>query len=111
MKIKTITSRFDSAENFDAMVNEALENGWTLTRREVLQPLAQSERCTTYIMLYAELVKVDEPAAPMIWQEAVRALKETCIKTDRCDTCEMQEWCDEYLSESPEPQEWEVPVE
>ena len=56
LQIKTIKSRLDNAGSFDNEVNEALADGWTLKRRRVLQPLAQSGTYT-YIMLYAEFEK------------------------------------------------------
>lgn len=54
-QIKTIKNRLDNAESFDKEVNAALAEGWQLTKREVLQPKAQSESLQTYTMLYAEL--------------------------------------------------------
>lgn len=56
LQIKTIKNRLDNVDNFDKVVNEALKDGWKLTRREVLQPAAQAIEYT-YIMLYAELEK------------------------------------------------------
>lgn len=57
LQIKTITIRLDNAGDFDKRVNAALEEGWRLTRREVLQPKAQGATFV-HIMLYAELEKV-----------------------------------------------------
>ena len=54
-QIKTIKNRLDSANTFDLEVNAAIAEGWRLTKREVLQPKAQSESMCTHIMLYAEL--------------------------------------------------------
>ena len=54
-QIKTIKNRLDNAASFDKEVNAALAEGWQLTRRDVLQPKAQSENMQTYTMLYAEL--------------------------------------------------------
>ncbi len=54
-QIKTIRDRLNNCENFDRLVNEALANGWRLTRREILIPAAQVSGQYTYIMLYAEL--------------------------------------------------------
>lgn len=54
-QIKTIKNRLDNAAEFDKAVNFALAEGWTLTKREVLQPKAQSESLQSYTMLYAEL--------------------------------------------------------
>jgi hypothetical protein len=54
-QIKTIKNRLDNAASFDKEVNAALAEGWQLTKREVLQPKAQSESLQAYTMLYAEL--------------------------------------------------------
>ena len=55
MKIKTIVNRLDNASDFDKRVNQALEKGWNLTKREVIKPSVQSAEKYTYTMLYAEL--------------------------------------------------------
>lgn len=60
-QIKTITERLGDAESFDKMVNEALQDGWRLTKRKVLMPRAQGGERFTFIMLYAELEKEDIP--------------------------------------------------
>lgn len=58
-QIKTIVTSLDSFEKFDRLVNEALADGWWLTERKALQPLAQPNTGTEYArtMLYAELEK------------------------------------------------------
>lgn len=58
-QIKTIRFRLDNAEKFDEAVNAAIGQGWRLTKREVLMPMAQAN-AYTYIMLYAELEKGGE---------------------------------------------------
>lgn len=58
MEIKTIYARAGitaSIEAFDNCVNEALKEGWTLVKRELVQPKAQPSTGTMYNMLYAEL--------------------------------------------------------
>ena len=62
-QIKTIVCRLNNAGDFDHEVNEAIEEGWTLIERKVLQPPAQPNDCNTYLnnMLYAELEKFTEP--------------------------------------------------
>ena len=105
MEIKTIVS-VDLVE-FDREVNKALTEGWHLTKRERVD----TEHSKGVYFLYAELVKVDEPAAPMTWQEAAQVIKSTCSENDTCDTCKLREWCDEYLARGAEPQDWEVPTE
>lgn len=59
MEIKTITYRLNCVEGFDHEVNKAIADGWTLVKREVLQPPAQPNEGKTYfhVMLYAELEK------------------------------------------------------
>ena len=52
-QIKTICIRLNDADAFDKKVNEALEEGWMLTERRVLQPPTSDK----YTMLYAELEK------------------------------------------------------
>lgn len=55
LEIKTITENYPSL--FDRAVNEALEDGWELVRRECF--ITGSDRATTF---YAELERiVDEP--------------------------------------------------
>ena len=61
-QIKTIAKRLDNAAAFDEAVNKAIEEGWTLTERKVLQPPAQPSGSTYFnIMLYAELERFTEP--------------------------------------------------
>lgn len=59
LQIKTIVYRVDNAERFDEAVNKAIQSGWRLTKREVIIPKAQANNQYTYLMLYAELGKVD----------------------------------------------------
>lgn len=56
MQIKTIKFRLDNAELFDNAVNQALEDGWVLIKREVLAPY-EGETYVHHRMLYAELQK------------------------------------------------------
>lgn len=74
LQIKTIRNRIDNAVSFDKEVNEALAEGWQLTRRDVLQPKAQSENMQTHIMLYAELEKV-----------VITEKERTCDNCKHCD--------------------------
>ena len=59
MEIKTIYIPASAAgvPAFDNCVNEALQEGWKLTKRELIQPKAQQNTYVTYFnnMLYAEL--------------------------------------------------------
>lgn len=58
-QIKTLVYRLDNASQFDKAVNTAIEEGWTLIKRETLLPLSQPNDKETFIhmMLYAELEK------------------------------------------------------
>ena len=107
MEIKTIVHTEPDA--FDHLVNACMAAGWRLAKRERVDVTV----CKEAFFLYAELVKVDEPAAPMTWQEAAQVIKSTCSETDTCDTCKLREWCDQYLYTNAkiEPQDWEVPAE
>ena len=106
MKIKTIRMQLDYAEDFDEEVNQALEEGWLLTRRTVLVPQANNQ----HIMLYAEMVRdleLDHPA----WQDAVRTLHSTCKAAKECSDseCPAYEWCKCNLPKVPEY--WRLPDE
>ena len=57
MKIKTIVCRLDNSDKFDEAVNEALNKGWKLTKREVLHQGQPRTSVYYHSMLYAELVK------------------------------------------------------
>ena len=61
-QIKTIKNKLDNAIQFDAAVNAALQEGWTLIERKVLQPPSQPSSGTYFnIMLYAEFERFTEP--------------------------------------------------
>lgn len=60
MKIKTIYIRAERVEKFDRCVNEALEDGWVLEHKRLIQETVPG----TVPMLYAELTKTDEEPAP-----------------------------------------------
>lgn len=109
MKIKTIVIRLDYAEKFDIKVNAAMAEGWMLSRRTVLQPPAQPNDNKTYFstMLYAELVKPDEPTEES-WEDAVRVIMNTCAGHD-CDDCPMCDWCAINLKDAPSV--WSTPEE
>lgn len=57
LQIKTIRNRLNNPTYFDAEVNAALRDGWTLKKRTVLRPISQSESTYSHTMLYAELEK------------------------------------------------------
>lgn len=52
-QIKTVIYNIDYARDFDEDVNDALADGWTLTRREMRTPRIPDRKT----LLYAELEK------------------------------------------------------
>lgn len=99
MEIKTITKRLDYSGDFDKVVNAALADGWTLTKREVLQPPAQpndgTRLCT---MLYAELEKRDEETD-----------KTKGANNYKCATCGHLDDCSGYCDSCTKGRKWEAP--
>ena len=89
LQIKTIRNRLDNAKSFDKEVNTALAIGWTLTRREVLQPMAQSENTTTHIMLYAELERVIITEDERCCDNCKYGLQDG---GEPCDSCDEETW-------------------
>ena len=105
MQIKTIREQNILSESFDDMVNEALAEGWQLTRRTVING-----------KLYAELVMPDEPQprAPIDWRDAVETLRELCESQGTCVDCPAVKWCETSFPtnrEGMQPHGWEVPEE
>lgn len=100
MQIKTIWKPLDYIGMFDNTVNDALEDGWRLTKREILPQN----------LLYAELVKLDQPPEqpPMDPMQAVQILADTCKNADECSRagCPLHEWCDRWLPDAPAPSRW-----
>ncbi len=99
MEIKTVVESHNWPGAFDDKVNEALADGWRLTRRDVLQG---SDR------FYAELVKLDLPAEPETPDllTAMRAIKAECDSHDSCGDCPARPWCNYHT-----PNNWELPEE
>lgn len=97
LQIKTITYRLDNAADFDAAVNAAIAEGWHLTKREVLQPLAQpNTNQYLHTMLYAELVKdeitEDERGCPNCKHSGTHPSQEPCLNcTEDADKWEPAE--------------------
>lgn len=111
MEIKTIRWYLRYADGFDEAVNNALAEGWTLTRRDVIVSNDPEVPHT----LYAELVRMQE-AKRMTWEDAVRVLIDTCAAAKTCEAgeCPMFDWCHKALPEkepADEPQEWPDPAE
>jgi hypothetical protein len=101
MKIKTIRSA--STDIFDICVNDAMDEGWRLSRREILSDHT----------LYAELVKVDEAPAPDPL-EALRVVRDFCeeMPTEKClGKCPLTPWCAMYAASDISPADWEIPEE
>lgn len=105
MKIKTIRSA--KADIFDICVNDALDEGWRLSRREVIQTAMD-------VSYYAELVKVDEVPAPDPL-EALRVVRDFCeeMPTEKClGKCPLTPWCAMYCADdNMSPADWEIPEE
>lgn len=59
-QIKTIVTDLMEGKIFDQKVNEAIENGWVLIRRDVLVPHGQHRLSSLYAELKAE-AETDEP--------------------------------------------------
>lgn len=104
MQIKTIWKPLDYIGMFDNTVNDALADGWRLTKREILPSN----------LLYAELVKVDplpETAAidPL---EAVQVLARACEAAPHCEpgSCPLHDWCT-GLSTDSVPKDWKRSAE
>ena len=113
MKIKTVCFPTGWAAKFDEAVNLLVDEGWKLSRREVLAAFAPG-------MLYAELFKLEEADMetledePITWQEAVNVLRETCEIAKDCDKdgCPVFAWCQRNLDEnSNPPASWDDPEE
>ena len=114
MKIKTITEELPFSNRFDDKVNEAIDDGWRLVKREIIPagPNPDSHR-----LLYAELVELDpapevpEPQ-PVDLFDAVRAIKAACLSVSVADCngdrCPLAGFCN-CLSEASDPSEWVIP--
>ena len=100
MKIKTIVH--EHPDTFDQSVNEYLDKGYELTRREILTPPTAGHGPAAH---YAQLTKQDEPEAPDPW-DALRALKALCLSvpTEACERaeCPIYDFCNKQFKELPE---------
>lgn len=104
MRIKTITR--EEPDKFDAAVNKALDEGWQLTDRRLIQTPAG-----THDYMYAELVQLDpvpEPKAPpeIDLLAAARVIQRECHKHGRCTECPLNGICD-----NKQPDYWNLPEE
>lgn len=121
MEIKTIVKRLGEPSVFDSKVNAALAEGWHMVKREVIPGGPMTENTAAHRMLYAELVKLDEPEPVETTEpetidplDAVRWIRDTCegMDSDRCDNglCPLWAWCmttDNRVNEAPN--KWHVP--
>lgn len=112
MKIKTIARNFEWVEEFDQLVNEAIDEGWRLMKRETLPATANVPGSRR--LLYAELVQLDpepevQPIDPM---DAVHAIKATCdampLKDCQGGRCPLYVWCCQ-LEGGRDPSDWDLP--
>lgn len=117
MKIKTVWNSMGASNLFDEKVNALLAEGWKLARREVLPGAGFTGPVYDNMVVYAELVKLDEAdmepqeADPATWQEAVEVLRETCGTAAKCEAggCPMWAWCQKHLATPPA--NWLEPAE
>lgn len=99
MKIKTIWAPFDKSREFDAAVNEAVSEGWILTKRDVLPGQQYNDNNWARRILYAELalpdppVETPEPEAPDLLT-CMAAIRAECYRHVICDECPLHGYCD-----------------
>lgn len=114
MKIKTITEELPFSNRFDDKVNEAMDDGWHLVRRDVI-PAGPNQN--SHRLLYAELAQLDpapgvpepQPADPF---DAVRAVQAACLNVPQTECnegrCPLYGWC-QKLPECSDPTDWTIP--
>lgn len=106
MKIKTIYKQLVHAEEFDRIVNEAIEQGWSLIKREMLPggPLTPDDYRPC--MLYAELVMGGPTSEPQKISplEAMRIIRKKCDSYDHCADCSLGDICGSEV-----PYKWNLP--
>jgi hypothetical protein len=86
LQIKTIHRRIDESVGFDSEINANLEEGWQLTKRELV---------ASYCMLYAELER-----------EVITEAEKGC---ENCRYCEQQPESEPCRSCSDDCDKWEAP--
>lgn len=106
MKIKTVTDKTESG--FDSKVNQYLNNGYILERRDILW-----EEKGKFYFFYAELVSdvdtdVQEPVDPVSFAEDIRKYC-VSVPAEECmdDRCPLALYCD-AIREGKTPEEWPV---
>lgn len=108
MEIRTVMHY--NPVDFDQQVNEALADGFTLERRDLVFSTTGAGHH------FAQLTKKDPepepvPADPI---DLVRAIREVCLATDGddcgTDRCPLNAWC-EQLRAGGDPTDWILPAE
>ena len=104
MKILTVITAWP--DDFDHQVNEALEKGYILGRRDLVTVEGGHTR------YYAELVQLD-PVPEPDGAEAIQALhtvRAACLAHQGpCDDCPLTDWC-EQLAHGGDPTDWDLEV-
>lgn len=112
MKIKTVNAKLIDSETFDQEVNKALEEGYRITRQDVIPGGSYMSN-----MLYAQMVLPDpvpelEQQAPL---EALRSIRDFCgsVPLEKCLTpeCPLFGWCQLYTEDGVSPMDWKIPGE
>lgn len=105
MKIKTIIEGFNWPGDFDNKINEAMDEGWQLVRREVIPGSPNDSN-----KLYAELVLPDPPAEPETFDpiKALHQIVAACDAQDDCGHCPLYAWCC-GLPHWEDPTDWVLP--
>ena len=102
MKIKTVVDNISWPGDFDEKVNEAIDEGWQLVKRE-----------TVGSNLYAQLVLPDPAPVPEPMEidgiQALHIVKAACLAhKGPCNDCPMTNWC-EQLQHGGDPTDWDLP--
>lgn len=110
MKIKTVWFPIDMEVEFDDVINELLEAGYQLVRRELIRTKSWEES-----VLYTELVLPDEPEpepqeAPLSPMGALHVIQDACTATSATDclyNCPLRPWCNQ-LRDGGDPTDWDL---
>lgn len=106
MKIKTIVRGLPV--DFDESVNEALENGYLLERREVLPDAVAGFKH------YAQLILPDPVPEATDPRDLLRQVRAFChsqpIEDCHANKCPLAAWCDQ-IREGCDPSDWNLPDE
>lgn len=116
MKIKTVWSSIDDPFGFDNEVNTLMEQGWQLTKREVLDGKALCSDAYQKRLLYAELVLPEEPEELEPQEDqlsplgALHVIQDACFGTNDKDClykCPLRPWCNQ-LRDGGDPTDWDL---